>query len=157
VFWWCRGESKIRYYEPTTSRLMVSSQTITSAGRTRQARIPQSLRSTGQDTTLDTKKGTPLDLTTPLPDYSPHLPPVDRTKWGRSFFEDLRAKRLIEDYDDKRWTCWCHAAKKNQRRVPRTLSLSHQKSEVQESSRRYVSRSWFLHAARCHFYRVSGI
>jgi hypothetical protein len=46
--------------------------------------------------------------TTPLPNYSLHLPPIDRTKKGEDFYADLQAKRIIPGYDEDRFSCWCH-------------------------------------------------
>jgi hypothetical protein len=111
---------------------------------------PSPVRSPAADSRSQSKKGTPHGQTMPLPDYSPHLPPIDRTKWGQAFYEDLRAKRIIEDFDDKRWTCWCHAVKRDKIPTPRNLSISHH-----SSSQCYMSASWFTHATSCHFYRVS--
>jgi hypothetical protein len=116
---------------------------------------PSSVRSPTANTTLPSKKGTPYRQKTSLPNYSSDLPFIDRTKWGRAFYEDLRAKRIIENFDDKRWTCWCHAAKRDKIPTPRFLSVSHQWSQAKEGSQRYMSASWFAHAASCDFCKVS--
>jgi hypothetical protein len=72
---------------------------------------------------------------TPLPDYSPHLPPIDRAKRGQAFYEDLLAKQLIP--------------------AARNLSLSHLKVSTSRGVQQYISFSWFAHAAKCAFYKVS--
>jgi hypothetical protein len=92
---------------------------------------------------------------TPLPDYSPHLPPIDRAKRGQAFYEDLLAKQLIPGFDDKSWKCWCHAAKRDQVPAARNLSLSHLKVSTSRGVQQYISFSWFAHAAKCAFYKVS--
>jgi hypothetical protein len=95
----------------------------------------------------------PYAQTTPLPGYSPHLPPIDRTKRGQSFYEDLLAKQVIQDLDDERWTCWCHVAKRDQIPAPPVLGLSHQRKSASRVQR-YISICWFNHAAKCDFYKV---
>jgi hypothetical protein len=65
------------------------------------------------DLTPSAKPARKVRLTS-LFDYSPHLPPIDRSKAGEDFFADLRDKQIIPEYDQDRFTCWCHVAKRAQ-------------------------------------------
>jgi hypothetical protein len=95
-----------------------------------------------------------------VPDYSPHLPPLDFTKRGKDFYEDLLDKRIIPEYDQDRFLCWCHLAKRAMRRRTGVLSLhgnSHCTTTEDEGSDvgRYVMSRWITHASQCAFYKVS--
>lgn len=94
---------------------------------------------------------------TSLPDYSPYLPSIDRTKAGEDFFADLYDKKLISGYDQDRFTCWCHVAKRAQNANGNAvLSRSHCYAAKKGGSMyRFQTSKWFEHAARCAFYKVS--
>jgi hypothetical protein len=97
--------------------------------------------------------------TTPLPNYSPHLPPIDRTKTGEDFFADLHVKRIIPEYDQERFSCWCYVAKRAQNPGKhKLLSNSHCVTHTtRDSTYRFQMHKWFVHVAKCAFYKVSRI
>jgi hypothetical protein len=101
----------------------------------------------------------PEITTTPLPEYSPLLPPIDRTKAGEEFYADLQDKRIIPGYDEDRFSCWCHVAKEQSGKVAPSENLSNAHSDVASvqgaSVKRYKTFRWFAHAKRCAFYSVS--
>jgi hypothetical protein len=101
----------------------------------------------------------PEITTTPLPKYSPFLPPIDRTKAGEDFYADLQDKRIIPGYDEDRFSCWCHVAKEQSGKVAPSENLSNAHSDVASvqgaSVKRYKTFRWFAHAKRCAFYSVS--
>jgi hypothetical protein len=95
-----------------------------------------------------------------LPNYSPHLPPLDFRKSGKAFYSDLRDKRIIPDYDEDRFLCWCHVAKRAMGRrlgVIALHGLSHCATTEDEGSDvgRYLPSKWISHAAKCGFYKAS--
>lgn len=116
---------------------------------------PLSPVSSNTPTTTTSRSSKRISQTTPLPEYSPHLPPIDRTKTSKAFYEDLLGKQIIHGLDDKSWTCWCHVAKRDQVPPARNLSLSHCKVSASRGAQQYISFLWFAHAARCAFYKVS--
>jgi hypothetical protein len=94
---------------------------------------------------------------TRLPDYSPHLPPLDFTKTGKSFFADLRNKRIISEYDQDRFFCWCHVANRGRQSTTGMPGNSHRATmnDQVNDSRRYQRTRWLAHASKCPFYKVS--
>jgi hypothetical protein len=94
---------------------------------------------------------------TSLPDYSLYLPSIDRTKAGEEFFADLRDKQIIPEYDQDRFVCWCHVAKRAQNANGNAvLSRSHCYAAKKGGGMyRFQTSKWFEHAARCAFYKVS--
>jgi hypothetical protein len=93
---------------------------------------------------------------TPLPHYSPHLPPIDRTKTGEGFYADLCDKRLIAGYDQDRFSCWCHVAKIAENPERAAFGNLHIRSARTEGNAlRFQAYLWFGHAVKCSFYEVS--
>jgi hypothetical protein len=92
-----------------------------------------------------------------LPDYSPHLPQFDRTKTGEAFFADLYDKRLIPGYDQDRFSCWCHVAKRAEN-PDKDAILSKLHSGAPRTGGnilKFRAATWLAHAAKCAFYKVS--
>lgn len=106
--------------------------------------------------TVASPEPAPIVQMTPLPDYSPHLPQIDRTKQGEDFFADLQNKRIIPGYDDERFSCWCHVAKSAEDPQADVLSNTHTDLAAKDTrGRRYETYRWFGHVSRCKFYKVS--
>jgi hypothetical protein len=126
--------------------------------RPESANAPLFLDSTLPKTTTSSGPA-PEITTTPLPKYSPLLPPIDRTKAGEDFYADLQDKRIIPGYDEDRFSCWCHVAKEQSGKVAPSENLSNAHSDVTSvqgaSVKRYKTFRWFAHAKRCAFYSVS--
>lgn len=122
------------------------------------ANEPLFLESTAPKTTTSSEPA-PEIQTTPLPKYSPFLPPIDRTKAGEEFYADLQDKRIIPGYDEDRFSCWCHVAKEQSGKVAPSETLSNTHCEVRSTPgskiRRYRAHRWFAHAKNCAFYVVS--
>lgn len=96
---------------------------------------------------------TPLILTTtPLPDYHPSLPPIDRTILHEEFYADLQDKRIIPGYDQERYSCWCHVSK-SAKGSTAPLSIQH----LGGTNKPFRVSRWFQHAAKCAFFKVSHI
>jgi hypothetical protein len=94
---------------------------------------------------------------TALPDYSPYLPPFDRTKVGEDFFADLCDKRVIPGFDEERFSCWCHVAKRAEN-PDKDLILSKMHVSTKKGViTRFQSSRWLEHAAKCSFYKVSTV
>jgi hypothetical protein len=89
-------------------------------------------------------------------DYSRYLPPYDLSNKSEAFFADLKSKRIIAGYDEDRFSCWCHVAKKARNPDTQQLSCTHvQRSERHGLDQRYCTSFWFSHVSRCDFYKVS--
>ncbi|KAI5452133.1 hypothetical protein NCC49_001071 [Naganishia albida] len=90
----------------------------------------------------------PILTTTPLPDYHPSLPPIDRTILHEEFYADLQDKRIIPGYDEERYSCWCHVSK-SAKGSTAPLSIQH----LGGTNKPFRVSRWFQHAAKCAFFK----
>lgn len=89
----------------------------------------------------------------PLPCYSIDLPPLDRSKCSKAFYEDLQDRFIIAGFDEERFSCWCHVEKGKKGETDALLSTSHV-THMNGRRHRYRFAAWFHHAERCAFYKV---
>jgi hypothetical protein len=89
----------------------------------------------------------------PLPQYHPDLPPINRMKRSKAFYDDLQDRFIIAGFDEERFSCWCHV-EKEKRNSSQPLSVKHVYPRGTGGVQPYTSAAFFIHADKCKFYKV---